>query len=135
MSNQLISIVKINSQSVHQQFIFRKLRDICIVEFIKDLAPILNNIDNLLDELVHVYTTGIEYVADQHAPLQRNLVTMRLNTQWYSNELGRAKRVQKSRKVVTASKTDCPSADIQRAVQCSQQTTHQCEETFLFCKD
>ena len=60
--------------------------NICIPEFINDLVSILNNTDNPLDELVYAYTTGIESVADQHAPLQRKLVTLRPNTQWYSTD-------------------------------------------------
>ena len=57
--------------SVRQPVTFRKLRDICIPEFIKDLTPILNDTDRPLNELVHAYTTGIEAVVYQHAPVQR----------------------------------------------------------------
>ena len=46
------------SDSVRQWVIFGKLRDICIPEFIKDLTPILNDTDRLLNELIHAYTTG-----------------------------------------------------------------------------
>ena len=55
--------------SVCQSVTFRKLRGICIPEFIKDLMPLLNGTDRPLNELVHAYTTGIEMVIDQHAPV------------------------------------------------------------------
>ena len=47
------------SESARQQVTFRKLREICIPEFINDLSPILNNTDKPLDELVHAYTKGL----------------------------------------------------------------------------
>ena len=56
--------------SVRQSVTFRKLRDICIPKFIKELTPIVNDTDRLLNELVHAYTTGIEVVVDKHAPVQ-----------------------------------------------------------------
>ena len=77
--------------SVRQRVTFRKLRDICIPEFLKDLTPILNDTDRPLNELVHAYTTGIEAVVDQHAPVQRKSITLRPNAQWYSDELRQAK--------------------------------------------
>ena len=78
--------------SVRQPVTFRKLRDICIPEFIKDLTPILNDTDGPLNELVHAYTTGIEAVVDKHAPVQRKSITLRPNAQWYSDELRHAIR-------------------------------------------
>ena len=78
--------------SVRHPVTFRKLRDICIPEFIKDLTPILNDIDRPLNELVHTYNTEIEVVVDQHAPVQRKSITLRPNAQWYSDELRHAKR-------------------------------------------
>ena len=67
--------------SVRQPVTFRKLRDICIPEFIKDLTPILNDTDRPLNELVHAYTTEIEAVVDKHAPVQRKSITLRPNAQ------------------------------------------------------
>ena len=62
--------------SVRQTVTFRKVRDICIAEFIKDLAQILNGTDRPLNECVHAYNTGIEAVIDQHAPVQRKSITL-----------------------------------------------------------
>ena len=81
--------------SVRQSVTFRKLRDILIPEFIKDLTPIFNDTDRPLNELVHAYTTGIEAVIDQHAPVQRKSITLRPNAQWYSDELRHAKHARR----------------------------------------
>ena len=81
--------------SVRQPVTFRKLRGICIPEFIKDLTPILNDTDRPLNELVHAYTTGIEAVMDQQAPVQRKSITLRPNAQWYSDELRHAKHARR----------------------------------------
>ena len=86
--------------SVRQSVTFRKLRDICILEFIKDLTQIFNDIDRPLNELVHAYTTGIEAVVDQHAPVQRKSITLRPNAQWYSDELRHAKHARRQAKKV-----------------------------------
>ena len=67
--------------SVRQLVTFRKLRDICILEFIKDLTLIFNESDMPLNELVHASTTGIEAVVDQQAPVQRKSITLRPNAQ------------------------------------------------------
>ena len=81
--------------SVRQPVTFRKLWDICIPEFIKDLMPILNDTDRPLNELVHAYTTGIEAVVDKHAPVQRKSITLRPNVQWYSDELRHARHLRR----------------------------------------
>ena len=73
-----INLTKPNS--VRQPVTFRKLRDICIPEFIKDLTPILNDTDRPLNELVHAYTTGIGAVVDQYAPVQRKSLILRPKT-------------------------------------------------------
>ena len=75
---------------VRQPVTFRKLRDICIPECIKELTPILNDNDRPLNELVHACTMGIEAVVDQHAPVQRKSITLRPNAQLYSDELRHA---------------------------------------------
>ena len=41
--------------SVRQPVAFRKLRDICIPEFIKDLTPFLNDTDGPVNELVYTH--------------------------------------------------------------------------------
>ena len=84
-----------NPDSVRQPVTFRKRRDICIPEFIKDLTPILNDTDRPLNELVHAYTTEIEAVVDQHAPVERKSITLRPNAQWYSDELRQAKHARR----------------------------------------
>ena len=94
--DQLAVCFRINltkPDSVRQPVTFRKLRNICIPEFIKDLTPILNDIDRPLNELVHAYTTGIKAFIDQHAPIQRKSITR--NAQWYSDELRHAKHVRR----------------------------------------
>ena len=92
--------------NARQPVTFRTVRDICIPEFIKDLTPILNDTDRPLNELVHPYTTGIEAVIDQHAPVQRKSITLRSNAQWYPDELrqtkhagGRAEKVWRRTKL------------------------------------
>ena len=88
--------------SVRKPVTFRKLWDICILEFIKYLTPILNDTDRPLNELVHAYTTGFEAVVDQHAPVQRKSITLRSNAQWYSDELRHVKHAQASRERMAA---------------------------------
>ena len=106
--------------SVRQPVTFRKLRDICIPEFIKDLTPIFNDTDRPLNELVHAYTTGIEAVVDKHAPVQRKSITLRPNAQRYSDELRHAKHARRR-------------AAVQGAMQRSQQIDDQCQENIIFC--
>ena len=88
--------------SVRKPVTFRKLRDICIPEFIKYLTPILNDTDTPLNELVHAYTTGFEAVVDQHAPVQRKSITLRPNAQLYSDELRHVKHAQATRERMAA---------------------------------
>ena len=78
---EYVRVVLTKSENIRQQVTFRNLRDICIEEVIKDVAQILNNTDNSLDELIHAYPTIIELFVDQHAPLQRKLATPMPNTQ------------------------------------------------------
>ena len=96
--NQLAVCFRINltnPDSVRQPVTFRKRRDICIPEFIKDLTPIFKETDRPLNELVHAYNTGIEAVVDQHAPVERKSITLRPNAQWYSDELRQAKHARR----------------------------------------
>ena len=102
----IINITK--PDSVRQSVTFRKLRDICIPEFIKDLTPILNDTDRPLNELVHAYTTGIEVVIDQHAPVQRKSITMSNETKRamvFRRTETRQTRAQASREGIAANQT------------------------------
>ena len=118
--------------SVRQPVTFRKLRDIFIPEFIKYLTTILTTL-NELNELVHAYTTEIEAVVDQHAPVQRKSITLRPNAQWYSDEPRQAKRAR--REGVAANQTYGSSTAVQGAMQRIQLTDDQCQENIIFCKN
>ena len=45
-----------------------------------------------LDDLVRNYNNCIRAAVDKHAPVQTKVVTLRPNTQWYSQELHAAKK-------------------------------------------
>jgi hypothetical protein len=76
---------------------YRKLRGICIDDFVTDLSKssVLNSTDGTVDELVEAYNTGIQVLIDQHAPLCKKTITLRPNTPWYSDEVRSAKQNRK----------------------------------------
>jgi hypothetical protein len=78
---------------VRKEITFRKLHDISITDFSRDisLSPILKNTDRSLDELVESYNTGIKALIDEHAPLCKKTITLRPKAPWYTGELREAK--------------------------------------------
>ena len=73
---------------------FRKYRDIIVEDLINDLntSAVLRNPKGSSEELVKVYNSEVQNIIDKHAPLQRKVILLRPNTQWYTDELHAAKR-------------------------------------------
>lgn len=73
---------------------FRKFRKIDICEFELDIAASLTTSSDgpCLDDLVDLYYEGVLSTVQKHAPMQTKTITLRPNTQWYSEELHTAKR-------------------------------------------
>ena len=78
---------------VRKEITFRKLRDVSIPDFHRDISasPILNNIEGSLNELVEAYNAGIKALIDNHAPLCNKTIILRPNAPWYTDELREAK--------------------------------------------
>ena len=74
---------------------FRKLKDICVEDFIKDITECEAlqdiSIDKSLDELVSAYNNNITALIDKHAPLCTKEITLRPHAAWYTDELREAK--------------------------------------------
>ena len=72
---------------------YRKYSDICILEFITDLATndLLNIPVGSLDYLIEGYNKAIQFILNKHAP-SSSIVTLRKNTSWYSDDFRSAKQ-------------------------------------------
>ncbi|XP_078340537.1 uncharacterized protein LOC144627416 [Crassostrea virginica] len=55
-------------------------------------SAVLRNPKGSSEELVKVYNSKVQNIIDKHAPLQRKVILLRPNTQWYTDELHAAKR-------------------------------------------
>lgn len=76
-----------------KQVSFRKLNDICVQDFAKDImdCPSLNDTSLPLEELVDAYNDSLRALLDKHAPLCTKKITLRPNAPWFSDELRDAK--------------------------------------------
>jgi hypothetical protein len=73
---------------------YRKYRDIDISDLTDDLRNISNAETNQgsVEQLVKTYNSQLESVIDKHAPIQFKTITIRPNTEWYTDELQNSKR-------------------------------------------
>ena len=72
-----------------RQVSFRKLKDICVQDFAKDImeCPSLNDTNVPLEELVEAYNSGLGALIDKHALLCTKIITLRPNTPGFSDKL------------------------------------------------
>jgi hypothetical protein len=73
---------------------YRKYRAIELADFASDIESTItfHSEEMPLDDLVRNYNDSIRAAADKHAPVQTKVVTLRTNTQWYSQELHAVKK-------------------------------------------
>jgi hypothetical protein len=76
---------------------FRKLSSINITQFVSDLnaSSALRILDRSTDELVDSYNEILIQTMDNHAPARSKEITVRPNTQWFTDELLAAKRIRR----------------------------------------
>ena len=73
---------------------YRKYRAIELADFASDNESTItfHSEEMPLDDLVRYYNDSIRVAVDKHAPVQTKVVTLRPNTQWYSQELHAVKK-------------------------------------------
>ena len=71
----------------------RKVKDIDVEEFIKDLehSILIQNPPSALDDLVECYNSSLTLVLDKHAPIREKEVILRPNAPWYTESILQAK--------------------------------------------
>ena len=96
---------------------YRKYRAIELADFASDIESTItfHSEEMPLDDLVRNYNDSIRAAVDKHAPVQTKVVTLRTNTQWYSQELHAVKKdKRKAERVWWRAKLGSPSSDFQR---------------------
>ncbi|KAJ8032041.1 hypothetical protein HOLleu_25450 [Holothuria leucospilota] len=82
------------SHPVHN-FSYRELNKIKVADFIRDIesstlcSPVMSVTG--VDELVHIFDSVLKSILDKHAPLISRSVRLRRNTEWYNDDIRRAK--------------------------------------------
>jgi hypothetical protein len=73
---------------------YRKYRAIELADFASDIESTItfHSEEMPLDDLVRNYNDSIRAAVDKHALVQTKVVTLRTNTQWYSQELHAVKK-------------------------------------------
>ena len=78
---------------------YRKFKSTDVNEFKTDIltSSILNRVQESsnVDELVDVYSNGLSFLLDKHAPLKSKIIVLRLMNPWYSQELHVAKHLKR----------------------------------------
>ncbi|KAK3085690.1 hypothetical protein FSP39_007270 [Pinctada imbricata] len=76
-------------EKIQKTVSFRRYRDIQFVDMHRDIDLLTDKCSKLdnVTQLVHDFNVDIKNILDKHAPLQSKVVTIRPNTQWYSDEL------------------------------------------------
>jgi len=76
---------------------YRKFKSTDVNEFKTDIltSSILNRVQESsnVDELVDVYSNGLSFLLDKHAPLKSKSIVLRPMNPWYSQELHDAKHL------------------------------------------
>ena len=82
-----------------KQVSFRKLKDICVAAFTRDITecPGLQDTSQPLECLVQAYSENLSSLIDKHAPLQTKEIVLRPHAPWYSEELREAKHERRRR--------------------------------------
>ncbi len=64
---------------VQKRVTFRRLRNICVPDFITGIngCSLLHDTDKPVDELVDAYSSGIQALIDKYAPLCTKVITLR----------------------------------------------------------
>ena len=77
---------------------YRKLKDIDIDTFIKDLSisQLCTNTPDDLDKLVDMYNSTLEEILDNHAPIQTYQVAVQQQTKWYNKDIVLGKKVRRN---------------------------------------
>ena len=116
---------------------YRKLRSISVQDFSNDLAlsHSLHDLDQPLDELVHVYNSTVSGLIDTHAPLTTKHVTLRPHAPWYTDTLREAKH--KRRKLERGwrnSQLTVHHQQFKEQCQIVNKMLHKTKESYYSCK-
>ena len=81
-------------RAVKKVISYRKLKDIKMDSFMKDLASsqLCTNPPDDLDDLVSLYNDTLQKLLDEHAPVQTKKVPIRQQASWYNEEIALAKK-------------------------------------------
>ena len=92
---------------------YRKLKDINIDDFRKDITELLPSSKNLsLTDAVHCYNACMKELLDKHAPEKTKIITIREHSQWYNDQITTEKQIrrQKERKWRTSRTSESHTA-------------------------
>ena len=72
---------------------FRRLRQICVSDFGQDIDSSMDlSSDGSATDLVIQYNSDLRSIVDHHVPLQKDTVTLRPNSPWFTDTLRQEKR-------------------------------------------
>ena len=75
----------------HMKFTYRRFCGINVKEIMEDIQ--LSKCEGAVDELVKAYYKRVQSFINHHAPSCSKIITWRLETPWYSNNLRSAKKI------------------------------------------
>ena len=97
MNDHFALTLEINKQFEEPAISYKKLRDINIDTFKRDIknSVHLNSTDGDVDDLTTNYVDGLKMLVDAHAPLIQKTVVPRPNAAWFTEDVRRAKRLRR----------------------------------------
>ena len=80
-----------------KEIVYRKLRSIDKEQFKEDIScsNLVNHPCQTIESLVDQYDSELQKILDVHAPMKKQIITIRPNTEWYSDGIREEKRVRR----------------------------------------